>query len=86
MGGLTILKTLGRTLPKEKLIYFGDTVNVPYGSLQSVITKDRLQRVELSNYRSIGAMLAQAPVLILLPMLLMLTPKAIWHSRLPIMT
>lgn len=45
------------------------SVNVPYGSLQSVITKDRLQRVELSNYRSIGAMLAQAPVLILLPML-----------------
>lgn len=32
LGGLTILKTLGRTLPKEKLIYFGDTVNVPYGS------------------------------------------------------
>lgn len=32
LGGLTILKTLSRTLPKEKLIYFGDTVNVPYGS------------------------------------------------------
>lgn len=45
------------------------SVNVPYGSLQSVITKDRLQRVELSNYRSIGAMLAQAPVLVLLPLL-----------------
>lgn len=46
------------------------SVNVPYGSLQSVITKDRLQRVELSNYRSIGAMLAQAPILILLPKLI----------------
>ena len=45
------------------------SVNVPYGSLQSVITKDRLQRVELSNFRSIGAMLAQAPVLVLLPLL-----------------
>ena len=32
LGGLTILKTLSRALPKEKLIYFGDTVNVPYGS------------------------------------------------------
>lgn len=32
LGGLTILKTLSRTLPREKLIYFGDTVNVPYGS------------------------------------------------------
>lgn len=45
------------------------SVNVPYGSLQSVITKDRLQRVELSNFRSIGAMLAQAPVLVILPLL-----------------
>lgn len=32
LGGLTILKTLSKALPKEKLIYFGDTVNVPYGS------------------------------------------------------
>lgn len=32
LGGLTILKTLCQTLPKENLIYFGDTVNVPYGS------------------------------------------------------
>ncbi len=45
------------------------SVNVPYGSLQSVITKDRLQRVELSNFRSIGAMLAQAPVFVILPLL-----------------
>lgn len=32
LGGLTILKTLSRALPQEKLIYFGDTMNVPYGS------------------------------------------------------
>lgn len=32
LGGLTILKALSRTLPKEKLIYFGDTINMPYGS------------------------------------------------------
>lgn len=32
LGGLTILKTLSKALPKEKLLYFGDTVNVPYGS------------------------------------------------------
>jgi len=32
LGGLTILKALCRVLPKEKLIYFGDTVNMPYGS------------------------------------------------------
>lgn len=32
LGGLTILKTLSRALPKEKIIYFGDTANTPYGS------------------------------------------------------
>lgn len=32
LGGLTILKTLSKALPKENLIYFGDTVNTPYGS------------------------------------------------------
>ncbi|MBR4592606.1 MAG: glutamate racemase [Elusimicrobiaceae bacterium] len=32
LGGLTILKALRQALPKENLIYFGDTANVPYGS------------------------------------------------------
>lgn len=32
LGGLTILQALGRVLPKEKLIYFGDTINMPYGA------------------------------------------------------
>ncbi|MBP5616899.1 MAG: glutamate racemase [Elusimicrobiaceae bacterium] len=31
IGGLTILKSLRRALPHERLIYFGDTANVPYG-------------------------------------------------------
>ena len=46
------------------------SVNVPYGSLQSVITTDPIQRAELSNSRSIGAMLAQLPVMLLLPMII----------------
>lgn len=45
------------------------SVNVPYGSLQSVITTDSLQRTELSNFRSIGAMLAQIPVMVILPLI-----------------
>lgn len=45
-------------------------VNVPYGSLQAVITKNPLERAELSNARSIGAMLAQAPAMILLPLII----------------
>lgn len=46
------------------------SVNVPYGSLQSVITTDSVQRAELSNARSIGAMLAQLPVMLILPMII----------------
>lgn len=40
LGGLTILKTLSQLLPKENLVYFGDTVNVPYGAKsQKAVTK-----------------------------------------------
>lgn len=46
------------------------SVNVPYGSLQSAITTDPIQRAELSNARSIGAMLAQAPVMLILPLII----------------
>lgn len=32
LGGLTVFKALARRLPRENLIYFGDTAHVPYGS------------------------------------------------------
>jgi len=32
IGGLTVVKRLSLTLPKENIIYFGDTARVPYGS------------------------------------------------------
>jgi glutamate racemase len=32
LGGLTILKQVRKLLPKENIIYFGDTAHVPYGS------------------------------------------------------
>ncbi|MCM8825642.1 MAG: glutamate racemase [Candidatus Omnitrophica bacterium] len=32
IGGLTVAKRLYRLLPKEKIIYFGDTARVPYGT------------------------------------------------------
>lgn len=32
IGGLTVVKHLGSTLPNENIIYFGDTARVPYGS------------------------------------------------------
>lgn len=31
-GGLTVMSSLHKKLPYEKLIYFGDTAHVPYGS------------------------------------------------------
>lgn len=31
-GGLTVLKELRKVLPKEDLIYFGDTARIPYGT------------------------------------------------------
>lgn len=46
------------------------SVNVPYGSMQSVITKDSGERSQLSTWRSIGAMIAQAPVMVLMPLII----------------
>ena len=42
-------------------------VNVPYGSLHSVITDDPQQRVSLSTFRSIGAALPAIVIMIILP-------------------
>lgn len=42
-------------------------VNVPYGSLHSVITDDPQQRVSLSTFRSIGASLPAIIIMIILP-------------------
>ncbi len=43
--------------------------NVPYGALHSSITDEPDKRTNLSTFRSIGAGLAQAPLMILLPLL-----------------
>ncbi len=32
LGGLTVYKQIRKLLPKENLVYFGDTARVPYGS------------------------------------------------------
>lgn len=44
--------------------------NVPYGSLNAVLTDDIAQRASLSSLRSIGAGLAVLPIMILMPMLI----------------
>ena len=45
------------------------SVNVPYGSMQSVITNNTEERNSLSTFRSVGAMFAQIPIMVLLPLL-----------------
>ena len=39
-GGLTVMSAISKLLPKEKLIYFGDTAHVPYGSKSKKIVTE----------------------------------------------
>jgi len=43
IGGTTVVKELMKSLPNEKIVYFGDTARVPYGnkSKETVITYSR---------------------------------------------
>ena len=43
LGGLTVAREIMRNLPKEKIVYFGDTARVPYGS-KSRQTVERYSR------------------------------------------
>lgn len=42
--------------------------NVPYGSLNAALTDDPGQRASLSSLRSIGAVIAMLPIMVLMPM------------------
>lgn len=39
LGGLTVVKEIGKLLPKESIVYFGDTARVPYGTRSGAIVK-----------------------------------------------
>jgi len=45
LGGLTVVKELMRALPKESIVYFGDTARVPYGTK----SKDSIVRFSEEN-------------------------------------
>lgn len=45
-------------------------VNIPYGSLSSVMTTDPVERTSLSTFRTIGSMLANLIAMVLTPMLI----------------
>ncbi len=79
MGFLTFTAIPG--IPENlKLVYayvtyigFGmcyTAINIPYGSLASVMTTDPVERTSLSTFRSVGALLANLVIMALAPMLI----------------
>ncbi len=54
LGGLTVVKEIMKLLPNEKIIYFGDTARVPYGSKSEVvITKYSLEITKFLKTKNI---------------------------------
>ncbi|MBR2100175.1 MAG: MFS transporter, partial [Eubacterium sp.] len=56
-------------------------VNIPYGSLASVVTDDELERSSLSMWRSIGAGVGGLPGTIILPMIVYTTTKTFENGQ-----
>ena len=53
LGGLTAVKELNRILPEERILYFGDTGRVPYGT-RSRETLIRYTREDIAFLSSLG--------------------------------
>ena len=51
------------------------TVNIPYGSMASVITEDPVERTTLSTWRTMGAMLASLLINVLGPLIVFVDNK-----------
>ena len=51
VGGLTVVNEIQRQLPKERVVYFGDTARFPYGS-KSVETVTEFARQDSQFLRS----------------------------------
>lgn len=56
IGGLTVMKEIMHQIPDEKIIYFGDTARVPYGSKsRETVTKFSRQIVHFLESREVKA-------------------------------
>lgn len=56
VGGLTVAREIMRQLPNERIVYFGDTARVPYGSKsQETITKFSRQIVRFLQTQEVKA-------------------------------
>ncbi len=57
VGGLTVAKEIMRLLPEEKIIYFGDTARVPYGSKsEGTVTKFTEQIIRFLMTKEVKAL------------------------------
>ena len=48
IGGLTVAKAVKELLPKEQIIYFGDTLHLPYGEKSA--NSIRRYAIEISTF------------------------------------
>ena len=56
LGGLTVFKALAERMPRESLIYFGDTAHVPYGSKsKEVVTRYSVEIARFLAERGVKA-------------------------------
>jgi len=57
IGGLTVFKKLSALLPRENFIYYGDTVNIPYGTKTKEellkITENTMKFFEKKNVKAV---------------------------------
>ena len=58
IGGLTVVKELTKILPNEKIVYFGDTARVPYGTRsEETIKRFSKECIEFLNQKDIKALI-----------------------------
>ena len=56
VGGLTVAREIMRQIPNEKIVYFGDTARVPYGSKsQDTVTRYSRQIVRFLRTQDVKA-------------------------------
>lgn len=59
VGGLTVAREIMRQIPNEKIIYFGDTARLPYGSKsKETVTRYSRQIVRFLQTQEVKAIVA----------------------------
>ena len=54
VGGLTVVREIKRVLPREDIVYFGDTARVPYGNKsKKTVTRFSVENVEFLLRRNV---------------------------------